>query len=402
MYAEFGSSMKILLLSTRIPAPEKKGDQVISYFRVMHLSKANQVEIVCFGDMSNSDDSVAKRHLEQAGIAVHLVLWSKSEALWQLLLALPNSTMPLQCAWFKSRKFQYVVDEVIRRMDPDALHAVLIRILPNISDKGRGRLLYVDMVDSMTLNFSRRAQMASGIMRWLLNIESKRVCMAERKTAEAAQRSFVVSRIDQEAIRSSKVDVIPLGIDFERFKKEPVLKSVPVVIFTGTMSYQPNIDAVCWFVQNCWSGVKLAVPQAKFVIAGSNPIAKVMALAQRGADIEITGRVPSIAGILNAATVAIAPMQSGSGMQFKILEAMACAIPVVTTGLGLGDIAAFPGRELLVADTPQEFSQAVIRLLNESEFANEIGDNGMHYVHRNHNWKFLNQRFAKLCNIAPR
>jgi polysaccharide biosynthesis protein PslH len=400
MHEELTSPMKILLLSTRIPAPEKKGDQVIAWFRATHLARTHQVEIVCFGDASNPDDLSAKQRLEEAGITVHLVRWTRSEAFLQLLRALPDPRMPLQSAWFRSSSFQRVAKETERRMAPDALYAVLIRILPNLDYEGRTLPLYIDMVDSMDLNFSRRAELAGGLKRWLLNIERSRVSRAERRAAAAARCSFVVSHIDRDAIGSEKVEVIPLGIDFERFKKKPSPKSSPVVVFTGTMSYQPNIDAVQWFVQHCWTAIKSAVPGVQLVIAGSNPNAAVSAHAQKDPAITVTGRVPSVAAIINSATIAIAPMQSGSGMQFKILEAMACAIPVVTTVLGLGDIDARPNKELLTADTSQEFSQAVIRLLSEKELATTIGENGMHYVHRNHNWNTLNQRFATTCHLT--
>jgi glycosyltransferase involved in cell wall biosynthesis len=393
--------MKILLLSTRIPAPEKKGDQVIAWFRASYLARTHQVEIVCFGDASAKEDLAAKQRLEEQGIIVHLVRRSSFHALWQLLRAVPNQRMPFQSAWFRSSSFQRVAREVQERMEPDALYAIMVRILPNLPVEKQPPLLYIEMVDSMGLNFSRRAEMARGLKRWLINLECRRISRAEREAAALAQCSFVVSHIDQKAIGSRKVEVIPLGIDFQRFKQESSPKSAPVVVFTGTMSYQPNIDAVEWFVHHCWQTVKQAVPSVKLIIAGGNPDAAVKALAQKDPAITVTGRVPSIAAILNEATVAIAPMQSGSGMQFKILEAMACATPVVTTTIGLGDIAAERGKELLTADTPSEFSQAVISLLQESAIATSIGDNGMNYVHHNHNWETLNHRFAELCHFTP-
>jgi glycosyltransferase involved in cell wall biosynthesis len=133
-------------------------------------------------------------------------------------------------------------------------------------------------------------------------------------------------------------------------------------------------------------------------IVGDSPRSILKKIAKKDSSIILTGRVPSISDALNQSIIAIAPMQSGSGMQFKILEAMACAIPVVTTTLGLGDIKAMPGKEIVIADDPLDFSNAVIRLLESEDLCNQIGDLGRSYSIRNHNWKHLNQKFFDNIN----
>jgi len=385
-------------MSSRIPAAEKKGDQVASFPRVMYLARTNQVELICFGSMAVPEDRQAKQILEAAGIVVHFVRWKPQVALARMLQAIPDSSVPFQCAYFQSGEFQRVVEVVSLRFMPDALYCVMVRIFMNAASfKGR---IYVDMVDSMGLNFSRRASVAMGLKRWLLNLECRRVSAFERKVARRADRSFVVSRIDQQAIGAEKVDVIPLGVDMRRFRKERGQDPLGrVVAFTGNMGYQPNIEAVQWFVHHCWSEVKRLVPGVRLVIAGNGPASSLVALGELDNEITVTGRVPSMADILNASMVAVVPMQTGSGMQNKILEAMACGVPVVTTALGLGDIGARSGKEILVADSPMEFSMAVVSLLKSVQMATDIGDQGMQYVHANHSWEALNERFALACGL---
>jgi polysaccharide biosynthesis protein PslH len=389
--------VKILVISSRVPAAEKKGDQVVSFFRVMYLVRNHEVELICFGNMARSEDREARQVLESAGVVVHFVKWKPWVAAARLLQALPDNSMPFQCAYFRSGEFEKVVDAVCLRFMPDALYCVLVRVFVNAADfEGR---IYVDMVDSMGLNFSRRASMATGLKRWVLNLERSRVTAFEMSVARRADRSFVVSRIDQNAIGEKKVEAIPLGIDMGRFKKEAGRQAEATIAFTGNMGYQPNIEAVQWFVNNCWPEVKRLVTGVQLVIAGSNPHANVVALADKDKQITVTGRVPSVAAILNGAKVALAPMQSGSGMQFKILEAMACGVPVVTTALGLGDISARPGKDILVADSSAEFTQAIVGLLKSVQMAEDIGDHGMQYVYTNHSWNALNERFAITCGI---
>ncbi len=114
------------------------------------------------------------------------------------------------------------------------------------------------------------------------------------------------------------------------------------------------------------------IPNVRLIIAGNNPRPEVIALGSNK-NVIVTGRVESLGVILNSSRVSIAPMQSGSGMQFKILEAMACGVPVVSTTMGLGDIAAIDGKEIILADTPDSFSNSVITLLKSSIYRQSIG-----------------------------
>lgn len=96
------------------------------------------------------------------------------------------------------------------------------------------------------------------------------------------------------------------------------------------------------------------------------------------------------------------PIQSGSGMQFEILEAMACGLPVVTTQLGLGDVHAEPNKEIILADSPIAFARSVIEMFGSESLASCVGDNGCNYVQSNHNLGVINQKFATKCNLHCR
>ena len=134
-------------------------------------------------------------------------------------------------------------------------------------------------------------------------------------------------------------------------------------------------------------------PMGKLLIVGSNPTASVKKLAENNESIIVKGYVESVSKEISKATVAIAPMQLGSGMQFKILEAMACGVPVVTTPMGLGDIAAKKNEAILVAEDPTEFSRHVINLIGDSTLNFKIGAAGYQYVKNYHDIEILNTKF---------
>ena len=382
--------MKILAISPRIPEDGKKGDQVLSFHRLSFLARNHQIKLICFGD--NEKDFEAKLKLESIGISVEFIRWNKMVAAFNLLRATLDVDTPFQCALFQSFAFQKAIHAALSEFSPDAIYAVTIRALGNICSYSGP--LFLDLVDSMALNFSRRVEMASGLKRIVLKCEYERVVEYEKKVAQLAERSFVVSSIDQKIIGSNKVDVIPLGIDGRQFYKNADGYQNPVVIFTGNMNYKPNVEAVMWFYKNCWNKVKSAVPDIRLVIAGSDPTAEIIAL-RADKSLSVTGRVPSLATLINKALVSIAPMQSGSGMQFKVLEAMACGVPVVTTSLGLGGIGAKVGKNILLADTADSFVSAVLSLLQSIDLRTEIGNAGWQYVNEHHTWDALNTDFEK-------
>jgi glycosyltransferase involved in cell wall biosynthesis len=388
--------MRILAICVRVPAPDRKGDQVLSFYRILHLARRHEIEVVCFG--YGPDDDAAKHSLESLGVAVRMIQWFWFPATLSVLKALIDKTIPFQCALFQAREFRAALDLAIDEFMPHAVYGVTIRPLRNL-DTYRGAL-FVDLIDSMALNFSRRIKMASGLRRMLLRVEYVRVARFEKEIARRASQSFVVSTIDQRKIDEPRVHAIPLGIDTSRFARALNSDFVANVIFTGNMGYAPNVEAILWFSTHCWERIKEAVPGVQLIIAGNNPGKDISALAS-DQSITVTGRVASVAEVLNRSKVAIAPMQSGSGMQFKILEAMACGVPVVASSLGLGDISAVPGIDILIVDSSEAFAEAVISILKSDSLREKIGNAGWRYVAKNHDWGTLNEHFEEICGLEP-
>lgn len=386
--------MKILTICARIPAINKNGDQLLSYHRLAFLAQKHAVQVLCFAPDNN--DNSDKRALETLGITVHTVPWRLLDALWFGLMALLDSSVPLQCGFYTSHALRREFRKILQDFNPDAVYAVTVRPLCNIGASKRP--LYVDLVDSMGLNFSRRRDATRGLKKALLAVESERVLEFERKIAQQASRSFVVSDLDRIYIGEDSVSVLPLGIDLSHFQQSHAFDQDAIVVFSGNMFYQPNVEAALWFVSCCWQAVKTLVPEARLVIAGSNPTPSIKALAV-DSSITVTGRVESMAAVLNASQVAIAPMQSGSGMQFKVLEAMACAVPVVATTIGLGDIKAIANQDILIGDTPEAVVDLVVALLKDASKREKIGMAGNRFVLANHQWDVINERFSKACNL---
>ena len=135
--------MKILAVSVRVPEDGKKGDQVLSFYRLSYLSRKNTIKLICFG--SHKADADALDKLEALGISVQLVEWNKFVAGFNVLTAIFNKILPFQCALFQSAPFKHAVAQELAMFKPDAVYAVMIRSLVNFPPSGLP--LFVDMVD---------------------------------------------------------------------------------------------------------------------------------------------------------------------------------------------------------------------------------------------------------------
>jgi len=176
-------------------------------------------------------------------------------------------------------------------------------------------------------------------------------------------------------------------VDLERFPfRGPEGRGARTLIFTGNMAYPPNEEAAAWFARRVWPLLRARWKDLRLEIAGASPGVRVRALAEEGSGINVLGPVPSMAEALGRATVSVCPLRSGSGIQNKVLEALAVGTPVVTTAIGNQGVQATPGRELLVADAPEAFAGEVSRLLEDGGLRARLAAQGRALVEERFQW----------------
>jgi glycosyltransferase involved in cell wall biosynthesis len=171
----------------------------------------------------------------------------------------------------------------------------------------------------------------------------------------------------------------------------------PIVIFTGSMDWEPNIDAMEYFCGEIWPAVLSEFPEARFQIVGRNPHARVRRLAS--ASVEVTGTVPSITDYLRAATVVIVPLRIGGGTRLKIFEAMAMAKAMVSTSMGAEGLEVTDGRDLILADNAEQFGSAILQLLRDSELRRKY-EQAAAALAAQYDWSHISRRFADVLQEA--
>jgi glycosyltransferase involved in cell wall biosynthesis len=195
--------------------------------------------------------------------------------------------------------------------------------------------------------------------------------------------------------------VLPNGVDVEHFTSRGDGERHPhTAVFTGVMDYEPNVDGVCWFADACWPELRRQFPDARLLIVGSKPNAKVQALAQVPG-ITVTGRVPETPPFFDKASVAIAPLRLARGVQNKVLEAMSMALPVVSSpqaSQGLGDV---PPGALTVTDGAEATTRGVSELFADPARARAMGEAAGTWVRANWRWERMFERLdAMLAEVV--
>jgi polysaccharide biosynthesis protein PslH len=221
-----------------------------------------------------------------------------------------------------------------------------------------------------------------------------RVCQdADAVVVVSATDAALLMRIAPEA----RYVVVPNGVDTSAFafRATPPAEP-PELVFTGTMDYRPNVDAMLWFAEAILPLVRRARPEVRCVVVGKAPDQRLLAAAQREPGLVVTGAVPDVQPYLARAAVYVVPMRMGSGSRLKVLEALAAGVPLVSTRLGMEGIAVNAEEYALVAETAPAFADAVLRLLRDPALAERLAVRGRALVEERYDWACLTPRLPTL------
>ena len=394
--------MKILFLSLRCPYPPHRGDRIRSYNFIKQLSKQHAVTLVYFAESGNDIESA--KHLEPFCERVEWVRFHRSFAFMNTGIHC-LSRRPLQLHYWYSPQMQRKINQLLEQENFELIHAQLFRMGQYVTEV-QGPTKVLDLCDSLALNLSRRAELESNPWlakikldctpkRFLVKLEEKRVRRYEVNIMKAFDCGTVVARFDQDYLlkqdNSLNLSIVPMGVDLGYFQPKPAAQSAPLMLFTGTMNYFPNSDAAIYFCNEIFPRIRERHPNAQFYIVGNHPSDQVKRLETQDG-VVVTGYVPDIRPYFEKASVFVAPLRAGSGIQTKNLEAMAMGVPVVTTSVGAMGLEADIGKELLVADTPADFTKQVVHLLNNVHSRETFAQTARTRVETNYSWEAIGER----------
>jgi polysaccharide biosynthesis protein PslH len=227
---------------------------------------------------------------------------------------------------------------------------------------------------------------------------------AERSYLRKADHVLAVSEADKveflDFLDPSKLSVVPTAVDSEYFAPPSESATTASIVFTGSMDWLPNEDAVFYFVKEILPLVRERVPSASVTIVGRNPSRRLLALADRESGVELTGWVEDVRPFIAKAAVSIVPLRIAGGTRIKIYEAMSMAKPVVSTSVGAEGLPVTNGQNILLADNPPDFAEAVVSLLTDDVRRKQMGSAARTFVSNSYSWPIVTDALASALSTA--
>jgi glycosyltransferase involved in cell wall biosynthesis len=395
--------MKILVVSSRPPWPARTADAMTVERMIRFLAgRGHTVDLACFVEDAAADRRLregigsACRHIETQRLP-----WLRSYA--QTALGLPGR-FPMQVDYYRSGAMQAALARLVAGGGYDVVYTHLIRMAEYTRRLALPKALGVQI--SQALNLERMLEHARDPLRRLFYaIEARKVRPYEAAVCADFDRVFLCGPSDVAALeRSAPVRnavICPHGQDVPALERvRAAVREPGAIAVSGVMSTYTNVDAVCWFAKEVFPRVEAQVPDACFWIVGRDPQRAVRALA-RPPRVVVTGEVPDVSDWLCRARVGVAPTRIGAGMQNKLVQAMACELPVVATSVANEGIGAKPDLHLLLRDDPAAMAEAIVELLRDPVRARVLGEAARGFVEAHWTWEAHFERLeATLAGIA--
>lgn len=388
--------VNILFLSQRVPYPPNRGDKITTWRLIDRLRRSHDVRCVAFAH--DAADVKAAAELEAMGIPVAAIPYDdKRKKLTSLPLLLTKK--PLTLGVYGSKELQAKVDELSAWADMAyAYSSSMGAFLEKHTELPR--VMHLGELDSdKWYQYSLKTRFP---MNWVYRREWQTLLEFERRVAHSFTENVLCTpleqRVFQEQIPGATSTVLRNGVDLEAFSPAPEQAEPAHLVFTGVMNYYPNVDGCVWFAKEILPEVRKRHPETRFTIIGSHPTPEIRALEQLEG-VQVTGFVDSVTEWVQRGAIAIAPLRIARGIQNKVLEAMACGLPVVGTTSATQGVEGQPGRDYLVGDDATSFGEHVCTLLANPEQARDLGKAARAFVEQNYNWETV---FEHLDDIVAK
>ena len=391
--------MKILVCTQKIPDPPISGDlRIYNIFK--ELSKNHEVYLLY--SSTNNQESLAA--IEKSGIfedCIPLNLPDSTLVDRAIGLMFIDSKLFSKIGYFKFKEdVKNKVSEIVKKNKVEVIHSHDLFVSLLLSDYNAIPKV-LDLTDSHGLYYKRELQLLQNPID-LFTKCCRFIAMrrGETRLLNNFDVTTVVSPVDLEYLKKSNknadIRVIPNGVDLDYFSSiNNVKEDYPSILFSGTMTFSPNRDAVFYIYKKIVPLIKSQIPELKFYIVGANPTSEIKNLADED-NIIVTGFVEDIRQYIIRASVVLAPMRKGSGIKNKILEAMAMEKPVVTNPMGAEAFNKEVKNCLLIGETADEIASHVINLLRDREKRIELGKKGREIVMKEYTWDKVAEEYMKL------
>ena len=378
--------MKICILTPRFPLPERAGD-VLRINNIARYLKAQGHELVLVSLYDEKPDVNSAQKLYDK--VYKLKRNNKKSYLFSMLYVL--SGRPMQCGYYHSSAFTNLLREVQQKEKPDLYISHLLRMTPYLLKLGVVKQSIVEMTDALSKNYSLSAgAKGKGFIKFVYSIEKYLIKRFELKVAKAFPKVVLVSQKDIDYLQGlTKTPLTSLAMHTNGVECVETISSSYIpdkLCYIGNMRSLMNRDAALYFANDIFPLILKKKPSAKFYIVGAEAPEKIQSLACE--NIIVTGFIDDVQQFVSDACLVVAPVRIATGIQNKVLVAMGTGIPVVMNSLvatGIPEVV--DGKNALVADTPQEFADKCVKLMENDSLRQTLAVKGYETVRNCYSWK---------------
>jgi len=398
--------VRILWVKAGRLLPVDTGGKIRSYNILRHLARNHEVTLLSY--YGGKKDSVYETEIERELPGAQTICTG----------ALDGNTLA-QSADYLRRVFQAAPFAVSKFTHPAVRRAVSLAVNGKqfdvaVCDFLSASLNFPDVLATPVVLFQHNVETAlwqrmastesNPIKRVAYKMEAAKMARYEQRALGRFHHVIAVSDRDRQQMLAMDpgcaITVVPTGVDTQKYPvAPPATANPPRIVFTGSMDWEPNLDAVAYFSRDIFPGVLAECPSAIFQIVGRNPHPRVKQLAS--AHVEVTGTVPSIGEYLRDATVVIVPLRIGGGTRLKIFEAMAMGKALISTSVGAEGLDVESGRDLILADDPAAFGAEIVSLIRDAELRQRY-ERAAAKLAAQYDWSNIVQRFTEVLQRVIR
>lgn len=382
--------MRILMLTPYLPFPLLSGGQIRTYNLLKKLSQKH--EITLFALIKEDSERQYISELERYCHKVQVFKRSKKPFTLRNILKTAFSSYPFLVIRNHVSQTITAVEQELATADYDLIHAETFYMMPHLPKTNVPTILVEQTIESLGYeSFARKVSFPG--LKTLLSVDIAKIKKWERYYWEACTKLIVMSEEDRQYLSDqvsnpAKIEVVSNGVDTEWFaQKHKNLPKHPTVLSVGTFKWLPNVEAVTFLVEQVWPLIKSKMPDAKLWIVGNAPTSQVFQYQALDSSITVTGGIPDIRDAFNGAQVLAAPVFSGKGTRYKILEAMASKTPIVATPTAVEGLGVKHRQHVLLAKTPQSMAQAITALLQDKKLQYQLASASYKYVTGHFDWQ---------------
>jgi sugar transferase (PEP-CTERM/EpsH1 system associated) len=395
--------VRILWVKTELLHPVDKGGKIRTYHMLKELKRDHHITYLTLDDGSADSNAreLATEYCHELVCVPHKQREKFSVGFYSELAANLWSRLPYAIKKYESPAMKREISACERVGGFDVMVCDFLAPAVNVpNDVSCPTVLFQHNVEAMI--WKRHYQFQKNpVKRIYLYGQWRKMLAFERRACERFDCVVAVSPADRDVMEqygANNVHDIPTGVDTDFFRPSKYNgRQRNNMVFTGSMDWLPNEDAISYFIDEIFPRIRQSIPGVTLTVVGRNPYPALLARSKREPSIIVTGRVEDVRPYIDSATAYIVPLRIGGGTRLKIYEAMAMEKPIISTTVGAEGLPVHDGRELLLADTPEEFAAAVVRTLSDDRFAAELGNQAARLVRERFGWNQVAKSFGAIC-----